>query len=111
MNKTINGKVFEFNIPTLAVQENVERLDNKPFYVLKHFKARYMWRKFCRLAFKMNFTWKRLHIPPRELWYKNVKLEDFGGLQADFFGYVGEKQKEANKLMLPLQDLKPKNLG
>jgi hypothetical protein len=109
MEKVINGKIFGFNIPTLEVQEGLENLNSFPFWVTKKKRARYMWRRFCRIAFKMNFIWKRLHIPPKELWFKNVKLEDFGGLQADFFGYVGEKQTEANNLMEPLKDSLQKN--
>jgi hypothetical protein len=57
------------------------------------------------LAFQKNFTWKWLHLFPKELRYENVPVEQFGGLQVDFFGYVKEKLTEAGKLMNSLQDL------
>lgn len=92
----IGTREFSFTRITLARQEQIEaKLVNRKQH--KRFQKifnRLYWRKFCRLAFVMDFKWKYLGLVPNELKYSNVSLKDFGGIQAAFFGYYGAIAKE-----------------
>jgi hypothetical protein len=91
MERIVGGKKFEFAEITFAAQAKIEKLQNIPFWVRKSKRTKYLWNKICRTAFKKNFLWKYLRIIPSELGFDNIAIDEFGGIQADFFAYYAEK--------------------
>lgn len=94
----INGTELEFARITLDKQEEIQRIATKKVSSLfPRIQARLYWRRFCRLAFKMDFVWRYLHIPPKCLWYNEISLGLSGEIQASFFGLYKEELSGLNK--------------
>jgi hypothetical protein len=107
----INGREFEFVRITLDKQKEIERkIGNNIWVKFGGLGAQIAWRRFCRIAFVMDWAWKYLHIHPKQLSTSDMLLGMPAEVQAAFFEYYQGELKRAKEQLKVLGLLDQNNI-